>query len=147
MTQNPSQFRSRYKNQVVFDPQTHNKSIPIPKLKSSQVRSPTLKSSQYRPARRNQVSLDAHTKTKRLSARKNRVNFDHHHHPHKNQKSIDRNTQNKVISARTRSISILRTKKKSLSITTLKPSQIRSLTQNQVNFDANTGIKLTRSPL
>ena len=72
------------------------------------------------------------TKTKSISvlilkpsdlrpAFKNRVNFDHH--PHKNQ--VNRSLQLKMlISARTRSISIPRTKNESLSIPTLKPTQI-----------------------
>ena len=56
ITRNPSQLRSRYLNQVIFDTQTQTKSfaipkLTIPKLNQSRVRSHTLKSSQYRPPR------------------------------------------------------------------------------------------------
>ena len=49
---------------------------------------------------------------------------------HTKTKPIDHQTQNELISAGTSPISILRTKNRSLSTRTPKPSQIRPLTQN-----------------
>ena len=53
---------------------------------------------------------------------------------HAKTKSIDHQTPKKLISARTRSILIPRTKNRSLSVPTLKPSQIRSLAQKSSWF-------------
>ena len=96
----------------------------------------------------------SHTKTKSISTTetKNQVNFDAHTKPSdlrpvskKNEsiqtttkdtktKSIDHHTQNNLISASAWSISIPRTKNKSLSIPTLKPSWTRSLPQKSSEF-------------
>ena len=77
----------------------------------------TLKPSDLRAAAKTEsISTTTHTKTK----------------------SIDHHPQNKLISARTRPIPIPRSKNKSLSIPTLKPSKIRSLPHK---------IKLISTPL
>ena len=85
----------------------------------------------------NQAICCPHPKTKSISTTTT----------HTINKSIFHHTQDKLISARTWSVSIQRTKKKSLSIPILKPSQIRSLTQNQANSDATSETKSIRSPL
>ena len=80
-----SQFRSPLKNksisipirnqfifnledskQAIFDHLTETKSIPIPTLTSSHVRSSSMKSSQFRPP--TQTRFNTHTKTKLVSA-------------------------------------------------------------------------------
>ena len=74
---------------------------------------------------------------------------------HTKTNSIDHQTPNKLISARTRSISIPRTKNKSLSIRTLKPSQFDPYSEinlssiphiNQVKFDPNTKTRSFSTP-
>ena len=132
------------KKRVNFDPDTKTKSFSTP----------TLKPNKFRSLHWNQVKFDR--------PHWNRVNFDH---PHKNQVSFDVYTITKRFAARIQtksirppkqnpsqsitlktcqfrpvhSISTPRTKHKSISIPTLKPSQIRSPThKNQGNFDATT---------
>ena len=146
-----------HKNQVTFDLNTKTKSNSIPHTKIKLISMPLLKSSQFdphskiksisMPSHKTQFNFDPISKTKYFrTQRKNQVNFDDtktkrfaariqkpsqfRPPPPQKTKSIDHYTQNKFISAHTRSISIPRTKNKSPSIPTLKPSQIRSLTQN-----------------
>ena len=127
ITQNPSQYRSRYKNYVIFDPQTQNKSIPIPKPTSGQVRSLTLKSSQSRPPRPKQVNFDAQTNTKRFAAGIQKTS---QFRPPPPTKKPSRSSQSKQVHFGPYTVNFDPLhKNKSLSIPTLKPSQIRSRTR------------------
>ena len=67
-TQSPSWFRYRHYNQVLFDPHTNPKAIPMFALKSSQVRLTTLKSSHFRPPTRKPSLSVNYTKIKLISA-------------------------------------------------------------------------------
>ena len=66
---NQSLFRCRCQNQVLFDPQTRNKSIPIPKLKPTQPCPRHWREVNIDHPGKNQVSFDAHTITGRHSIR------------------------------------------------------------------------------
>ena len=130
ITQNPSQFRYRYKNQVVFDPQTQNNTVPIPQTETSQVWSPAQNYSKCRPPRQNQGQLRCthinqaicgpYPKTESISAttthnQVNRYWYSKKLRPHM-------------------SNTIPRTKNTPTSISILKPSQIRFLTQKSSSF-------------
>ena len=132
-----------HKLQVNSDPHTKTKSFSTPDTKKISVDPQTEIRSSSTPHTETKSTSTTQTKTKLISmltlkpsdlrpVSKILVIFDHHH-PHKNQINQPY-TKNKLISAGTRSISIPRTKTPSLSIPTLKPSQIRSLTQKSSWF-------------
>ena len=124
---------SSHKIHVYFDLDTRTKLFSTPRHKANQFRSLNWNHVKWNQVNmdhpdENIANFDAHTKTKRFAARIQKPNQFRPPPPHKS-KSIDHDAQNNLISARTRLISIPRTERKSLSIPTLKPSQIRSLKQ------------------
>ena len=114
-----SQFRPA---QSQLDPPHQNKSISIPALNPSQVRSLTQKSSKVRPHHCNQVNFDPHCKFKLISMPR-----------HKNQVGFNTDTKTKSFSTPT--------KKKVNLIQTLKRRVFRPSHKIQANSDPETQIK------
>ena len=150
--------RTSNKKQVHFDPDTKTKSFSTPRHKPNQFRSLNWTQVKFYPSHLNQVDIDQNqTKTKSISmltlkpsdsrpASKNESISTTTTHP-KN-KSIDHHTWNKLVLARTRSISTPRTKNKSFSILSLKPSHFRSLTRKSSQLGRHNWIRVEmRSPL